>query len=554
MYFFENPVLQRELVINLRMTRSFVLLFAYVALLGMLVYAAWPVQQKLDMAQPEAAQRLVSLFFLGQYLLMSLMTPSFAAGAITGEKERKSYEMLVASPLTPGAVVLGKIGASLVPLAILMVCSLPIVMLCLPLGGVSPYEVFAAFFAMLASVCLFGMISLWCSSYFVRTSAALVVSYLLILPLAMSSVFAWLQLEGLGEARLLITVTVIPLMCGTVIALLWGDICKRLLRPPDLGSGGKQVVDLESEAQEAVGLYIDREEFPDRLFAPPKRTTFLPDAANPIYDKEIRSEIFSQGTLMLRLVIQISMGVALPVMALCLFLKQQLAPWYIAYVLFFNLLVGPVFTAGSVTSERERQTLDLLLTTLITPWQMLWGKLLAGLRVSGVLTAFLMWPVLLACLMPLAYWHNLPTMAGYLLIVAFSTLTTAMVGLFFSTLFYKTSTSQMATYLVLATLYVVPVATQFFTQTFMPGTRTEEKLAWSGVLSPLAAAFNLPLEVEEVPLQAAMPGNSRPAPMKAEVNVMIFWGYLAVAVLLNGLLLLMMRWRGMGSEDLGARV
>jgi ABC-type transport system involved in multi-copper enzyme maturation permease subunit len=548
MYLFENPVLQRELVINLRMTRSFVLLFAYVALLGMLVYAAWPVQQKLDMAQPEAAQRLVSLFFLGQYLLMSLMTPSFAAGAITGEKERKSYEMLVASPITPGAVVLGKMGASLVPLAILMVCSLPIVMLCLPLGGVSLYEVFAAFFAMLASVGLFGMISLWCSSYFVRTSAALVVSYLLIFPLAMSSVFIWLQLEGLGEARLLITVTVIPLICGAVIALLWGDTCKRLLRPPDLGSGGKQVVDLESEAQEAVGLYIDREEFPDRLFAPPKRTTFLPDAANPIYDKEIRSEIFSQGTLMLRLVIQISMGVALPVMAFCLFLKQQLAPWYIAYVLFFNLLVGPVFTAGSVTSERERQTLDLLLTTLITPWQMLWGKLLAGLRVSGVLTAFLLWPVLLACIMPLAYWHNLPTMAGYLLIVALSTLTTAMVGLFFSTLFYKTSTSQMATYLILATLFVAPVATQFFTQTFMPGTRTEEKLAWSGVLSPLAAAFNLPLEVEEVPLQAAMPGNSRPSPMKAEVNVMIFLGYLAFAVLLNGLLLLMMRWRGLGAR------
>jgi ABC-type transport system involved in multi-copper enzyme maturation permease subunit len=548
MYLFENPVLQRELVINLRMTRSFVLLFAYVALLGMLVYAAWPVQQKLDMAQPEAAQRLVSLFFLGQYLLMSLMTPSFAAGAITGEKERKSYEMLVASPITPGAVVLGKMGASLVPLAILMVCSLPIVMLCLPLGGVSLYEVFAAFFAMLASVGLFGMISLWCSSYFVRTSAALVVSYLLIFPLAMSSVFIWLQLEGLGEARLLITVTVIPLICGAVIALLWGDTCKRLLRPPDLGSGGKQVVDLESEAQEAVGLYIDREEFPDRLFAPPKRTTFLPDGANPIYDKEVRSEIFSQGTLMLRLVIQISMGVALPVMALCLFLKQQLAPWYIAYVLFFNLLVGPVFTAGSVTSERERQTLDLLLTTLITPWQMLWGKLLAGLRVSGVLTAFLLWPVLLACIMPLAYWHNLPTMAGYLLIVALSTLTTAMVGLFFSTLFYKTSTSQMATYLILATLFVAPVATQFFTQTFMPGTRTEERLAWTGVLSPLAAAFNLPLEVEEVPLQAAMPGNSRPSPMKAEVNVMIFLGYLAFAVLLNGLLLLMMRWRGLGAR------
>src|SRR5438874_808670 len=61
----------------------------------------------------------------------------------------------------------------------------------------------------------------------------------------------------------------------------------------------------------------------------------------------------------------------------------------------FNMLVGPVFSAGSVTSERERETLDLLLTTIITPWQILWGKLIAGLRVSSVLTLFLMWPVLL---------------------------------------------------------------------------------------------------------------------------------------------------------------
>ena len=99
MYFRENPVLQRELISNLRMTRGFLLLFAYVAGLGMLVYAAWPANQTLDLARPEEAQKLVNLFFFGQYILVSLMTPSFAAGAITGERERESYEMLLASPL-----------------------------------------------------------------------------------------------------------------------------------------------------------------------------------------------------------------------------------------------------------------------------------------------------------------------------------------------------------------------------------------------------------------------------------------------------------------------
>ena len=106
------------------------------------------------------------------------MAPSFAAGAITGEKERKSYEMLLASPLRPGAIVLGKLLASLSHLALLIFASLPIVMLCLPLGGVSLYEVLAAYLGLILSMITFGMISLAASSYFRRTSASLVVSYL----------------------------------------------------------------------------------------------------------------------------------------------------------------------------------------------------------------------------------------------------------------------------------------------------------------------------------------------------------------------------------------
>src|ERR1044071_3743068 len=213
MYIRENPVLQRELLTNLRMTRAFVLLFIYVALLGGRVYLAWPKAQRLDLGHPTEAKRLVNLFFFGQFMLASMMAPSFAAGAITGEKERMSYEMLLATPLRPGAIVLGKLFAALCHLGILMVCSLPIVMLCLPLGGVSLYEVFAAYLGMIFTVALFGMISLWASSYFRRTSASLVVSYLMILPLAVVCVLMWNTMEQLGPARLMVTVTIVPLAC-----------------------------------------------------------------------------------------------------------------------------------------------------------------------------------------------------------------------------------------------------------------------------------------------------------------------------------------------------
>ncbi|MEZ6075009.1 MAG: hypothetical protein R3C56_04835 [Pirellulaceae bacterium] len=47
-------------------------------------------------------RQLVDFFFLGQYVLASLMAPTFAAGAISGEKERKTYEMLLASPCAHG--------------------------------------------------------------------------------------------------------------------------------------------------------------------------------------------------------------------------------------------------------------------------------------------------------------------------------------------------------------------------------------------------------------------------------------------------------------------
>src|SRR5690349_829659 len=212
------------------MTRGFLLLFAYVALLGLLVYAAWPADQTLDLARPEEAKKLVNLFFFGQYLLVSLMTPSFAAGAITGERERESYEMLLASPLRPGSIVLGKLLASLTPLAELMICSLPIVMLCLPLGGVSLYEVLVAYVAMICSVGLFGMIGLWCSSFFQRTSASLVASYMLILPLAMAGVLVWRALQQAAELRIMVVLAIVPVACLSVGALLWADVCRRLIK------------------------------------------------------------------------------------------------------------------------------------------------------------------------------------------------------------------------------------------------------------------------------------------------------------------------------------
>ncbi|MEM9367203.1 MAG: ABC transporter permease subunit [Planctomycetota bacterium] len=492
-----NPVLQRELLVNLRTNRSFVLLAVYQIALAAVTLVAWPSDDRLDLTQsPPSARRLVDLFFFGQYVIASLIAPSFAAGTISGEKERQTYEMLLASPLRPVSIVAGKLLASLAHLGLLIVASLPIIVLFLPLGGVSVYEVAAAYFGLLVSVVLFGAIGVFCSSYFTRTSNSLVVSYLAILPLVIGGVVLWQSLAGDGLLRLKVIVLVIPAFVLAAVIIMLAAAAGRMLYPPDIGSEGKEVVDLEQEAAEAVGLVIQPDQFPDRLFAPPRRDDLMADGANPVYDKEIHGEIFSQGTLMLRLVIQISMLLAIPLMGVLLFWLTNLSPWFAVYVIVFNMLVGPVFLAGTMTSERERQTLDLLLTTTLSPWKIVWGKFVVGFRVSLVLTSFLVWPMILGTALNEVFWSNLRLVLGLFAIpmmVAFVNAFVAMTATLFQR---RTVMALMTTYLVLLTLYVGPPAAETLTSTLGLSTNVQQVVNLTGVASPFSALFSLPMNEE----------------------------------------------------------
>ncbi|MFN9642262.1 MAG: ABC transporter permease, partial [Pirellula sp.] len=211
----------------------------YQIALAAVVLIAYPRDVKIDLSRESAsAQRLVDFFFVGQFAIASLMAPSFTAGAISGEKERKTYEMLLASPLRPIVIVSGKLIAALAHLIVLVSGSLPIIMLCLPLGGVSIYELLAAYVGLLSSIFLFGSISMYCSSYFKRTSSSLVVSYVFILPILILGVILWLALSSQGDLRLFLTITIVPAICLVFGVGMLALTAQRLRYPPDIGSPG----------------------------------------------------------------------------------------------------------------------------------------------------------------------------------------------------------------------------------------------------------------------------------------------------------------------------
>jgi ABC-type transport system involved in multi-copper enzyme maturation permease subunit len=72
-------------------------------------------------------------------------------------------------------------------------------------------------------------------------------------------------------------------------------------------------------------------------------------------------------------------------------------------------------------------------------------------------------------------------------------LTTATLALFCSTLFRKTTTSLIATYSIILLLYLLPVAANYFGQTYFPATRGTEIASQLTIVSPFATAVDLPI-------------------------------------------------------------
>ena len=184
----DNPVITKELRGRMRGTRTYWLLFSYVLVLSLILffsYLGWWEQhsnETINGGGSEAGFTVGRLFFrilfYSQAVMMALITPALTAGAISVEREQRTFELLRGSILRPGAIVWGKLASSVSFVALLLTSSLPLLSLCFLLGGVSPGEVFFAYLLLLGDAFLFGAIGLCWSAYAASTATATVLTYL----------------------------------------------------------------------------------------------------------------------------------------------------------------------------------------------------------------------------------------------------------------------------------------------------------------------------------------------------------------------------------------
>lgn len=108
------------------------------------------------------------------------------------------------------------------------------------------------------------------------------------------------------------------------------------------------------------------------------------------------------------------------------------------------LLITPAMTGGSISGERERQTLDLLMVTKMSPFSIIVGKFMSGLSLI-VLMVFATMPIF-----ALLMYFGGTTIIYVFAVTIYMILVCGAFGalaIFFSTVFKKTVTSIVFTYI-----------------------------------------------------------------------------------------------------------
>ncbi len=120
---------------------------------------------------------------------------------------------------------------------------------------------------------------------------------------------------------------------------------------------------------------------------------------------------------------------------------------FVAVVEFVMLMfIMPALTAGSISGERERQTLDILLTTTMKPSEIIWGKLL-----SSFSTMFLMVVSSFPLLAVSFVYGGVMIHDVFLLLLCYLTvaLLCGSMGICFSSLFKRSTVATVVSYGVL---------------------------------------------------------------------------------------------------------
>jgi ABC-2 type transport system permease protein len=172
----------KELRGRMRGMRAFIVLTVYLGLMSAfmaIIYLTFTsFNDNLSSAAAGAAGRLLFMGVVGvEMLLIIFIAPAFTSGAITGERERQTYDLLKTTLLASPSFVVGKLESGLSYVLLLLLAAVPLQSLAFLFGGVSQAEVGIAFVILTVTAITLGTIGIYFSAVSPRTLSASIQTY-----------------------------------------------------------------------------------------------------------------------------------------------------------------------------------------------------------------------------------------------------------------------------------------------------------------------------------------------------------------------------------------
>ena len=141
--------------------------------------------------------------FAALLMLMTLqvvfLAPSSTSGSISLEREKQTLELLIATPISSLAIVVGKLLSALVYVFLLIAASLPLMAVVFVYGGVGPEDVLRGYIVLIAAALWLGSFGLLCSSVVKRTTAATAITIFGVLAITVGTIFVLGFWQAMGR-------------------------------------------------------------------------------------------------------------------------------------------------------------------------------------------------------------------------------------------------------------------------------------------------------------------------------------------------------------------
>ncbi|HMF16101.1 MAG TPA: ABC transporter permease subunit [Gemmataceae bacterium] len=419
-----GPVLFYDMVTSARRARYFALRCSYAGLLLLFLFIAY-VSTSTGGLTPEQqagrfAQNYFETFMVIQILAVMLLTPAYVAGSVADEKVKKTLEFLLATDLRNREIVLSKLLSRLANLTLFVLTGLPILSLIMFLGGVDPNLVMAGFAATALTMGGLGGLSILNSVSFKRPRDSVTMTYMaLVAYLALSFLLQAYVARSIYAPNVLWNWFGTTLTVGDLVnAFNSGNIFLSLPKVSEAARLGTLATEVPILLKSyglfhgiifAAGTILAvlrlRRVALKQMYGKPKKTSVRtslfgrPSVGNqPMLWKEFFVEGGFRFNILAGVILALLLfGTLMP--GLIIVFNWMIDPqrggpmgdWFTmsremnVYIrlagtgVAFLLLLGVAVRAStSISSERDRQTFDALLTTPIDSSTILWSKWLGS--------------------------------------------------------------------------------------------------------------------------------------------------------------------------------